>query len=67
MSTDPVAAGTTGAQIIQAKRNAFFGKEEPISPPPRHIDSAGTKFGLGNSRPDRIELIRLGWKEDILI
>jgi hypothetical protein len=67
LSRDPVAADATGARIIQAKRDAFFGKERPISPPPLHIAAADTKFGLGNSRPEDIELIRLGWKGDSLI
>jgi hypothetical protein len=67
VSTDPVAADTIGAQIIQAKRNAFFGKKSPISPPPLHIVAASTHFGLGNCDPDRIELIKLGWKKDVLI
>lgn len=67
VSTDPVAADATGARIIQAKRNAFFGKPSPISPPPRHITAADRLFGLGNSRPERIHLIQLGRKEDALI
>ena len=67
VSTDPVAADTTGAGIIQAKRNEYFGKERPISPRPLHIEAADTKFGLGNSRPSRIELIKLGWEEGVLI
>ena len=67
MSTDPVAADATGAQIIKAKRNAFFGKESPISPPPLHIAAANAQFGLGNSHPDRIEIIKLGWEKDALI
>lgn len=67
VSTDPVAADATGARIIQAKRDVFFGTKKPISPPPRHIAAAGTQFGLGNSRPDRIQLIKLGWKKDVLI
>jgi hypothetical protein len=67
VSADPVAADATGAQIIQAKRAAFFRRERPISPPPLHIAAADTRFGLGNSRPDRIQLIKLGWKKDILI
>jgi hypothetical protein len=32
-----------------------------------HIEAADIKFGLGNSHPDRIELIKLGWDKDILI
>jgi hypothetical protein len=67
VSTDPVAADATGARIIQAKRNEHFGKARPISPRPLHIEAADTKFGLGNSHPDRIELIKLGWDKDILI
>ena len=67
VSTDPVAADATGAAIIQAKRNEYFGKEKPISPRPLHIEAADTKYGLGNSHPDRIELIKIGSNKDILI
>jgi hypothetical protein len=67
VSTDPVAADAIGARIIQAKRNAFFGENRPISPPPLHIAAADSRFGLGNSRPDRIELVKLGWKKDVLV
>jgi len=67
VGTDPVAADATGARIIQAKRDAFFGMGRPISPPPRHIAAADTRFGLGNSRPDRIHLLKLGWEKDVLI
>ena len=66
-SVDPVAADATGARIIQAKRNEYFGKERPISPRPLHIEAADARYGLGNSHPERIELIKLGWDEDILI
>ena len=67
VSTDPVAADSTGARIIQAKRTTFFGEHKPISPPPHHIVASDTKFGLGNSHPDNIELIHLCWQEDRLI
>ena len=67
VSRDPVAADATGARIIQVKRNVFFGTEKPISPPALHIAAANTRFGLGNSRADQIQLVRLGWEEDILI
>ena len=66
-STDPVAADAVGARIIQAKRNAYFGENKPISPRPLHIEAADTKFGLGNSHPDRIDLVKMGWQEDMLI
>lgn len=67
VSRDPVAADATGARIIQAKRNVFFGTEKPISPSPLHIAAASTQFGLGNSRADQIQLVKLGWEEDLLI
>jgi hypothetical protein len=67
VSQDPVAADACGARIIQAKRNRYFNKDKPISPRPLHIEAADTKFGLGNSQPDRIELVKLGWEHDILI
>ena len=62
-----MAADATGARIIQAKRYEYFGKERSISPRPLHIEAADTRFGLGNSNPERIDLIKLGWEEDILI
>jgi len=67
VSTDPVAADATGAGIIQAKRNEYFGKERPISPRPLHIEAADTRYELGNSQPARIELTKLGWEEGVLI
>jgi len=67
VSTDPVAADATGARIIQAKRNDYFAEQRPISPRPLHIEAADTRFGLGNSHPERIELIKLGWDADMLI
>jgi hypothetical protein len=67
VSADPVAADASGARIINAKRYEFFGRERPISPRPLHIEAADTHFGLGNSHPEKIELIKLGWQEDVLI
>jgi len=62
-----VAADATGARIIQAKRNDYFAEQRPISPRPLHIEAADVKYGLGNSRADRIELIKIGWEDEILI
>jgi len=67
VSTDPVSADATGATIIQKKRDDFFGARKPISPPLNHITAADTRFGLGNSRPELIEVVKLGWEEGILI
>lgn len=67
VSRDPVAADATGARIIQAKRRAHFGEDRPIRPNPRHIVLADSRYGLGRSRPEEIELVRLGWNEDSLV
>jgi hypothetical protein len=67
VSADPVAADATGARIIQAQRTRYFGEDRPISPRPLHIEAGETRFGLGNCHPERIELLKLGWQEDVLI
>jgi hypothetical protein len=36
-------------------------------PPPHHIQIADTRYGVGVSDPERIELLRLGWREGALI
>lgn len=64
---DPVAVDATGARILQAKRRQFFGRERPLQPPAKHIFLADSRHHLGVSRQNKIELIKLGWKEDILI
>jgi len=67
LSTDPVAADATGARIIQAKKSEYFGRQRLISPRPLHIEAADKKYGLGNSHSDKIELIKLGWENGVLI
>lgn len=64
---DPVAVDATGLRILQAKRREFFGQERPLQVPAKHIFLAETRHGLGVSDPDRIELIKLGYKEGIFI
>ncbi len=67
VGTDPVAVDATGLRILQAKRREFFGEDRPLDPPPKHILLADTRHGLGTADPEKIELIKLGWQEDILI
>jgi hypothetical protein len=67
LSTDPVAVDAVGLSILNAKRREYFGEERPIKPPPHHIVFAETKYKLGFSDPNKIELIKLGWQKDILI
>ncbi len=67
MGEDPVAVDATGMRVLEAKRRQYFGGERPLQPPAHHILLADTRYHLGVSSPEKIELIRLGWQEDILI
>lgn len=67
LSFDPVAADATGLRIIEARRSEYFGEKRPVSPSPHHIRLADTRHNLGNAHADRIDLVRLGWQEGILI
>ena len=64
---DPVAVDSVGVHILLAKRKDYFGEERPLNPPPKHIFLADTRHHLGTANPENIELITLGWKDDILI
>lgn len=64
---DPVAVDATGYRIIQAKRLRHFGEDRPLETSAHHIALADTRHHLGVSDPGRIDLIKLGWDEDILI
>ena len=66
-STDPVAVDAIGVQILQAKRRVYFGEDRPLQPPAHHIVYAETRHGLGVADPAKIELVKMGWKDDILI
>jgi hypothetical protein len=64
---DPVAVDATGLRIIQAKRQEFFGEERPLSPPAKHIVAADTQYHLGTADPEKIELVKIGYDQDIFI
>ena len=64
---DPVAVDSVGLRLIMAKRREVLGKAQEVPPVPKHIQLADTRHGIGTSDPARIELVRLGWAEDILI
>ena len=67
VGTDPVAVDSTGLRILLAKRREFFQEERPLSPPPKHVFLADTRYHLGTADPDKIELVKLGWKDKALI
>jgi hypothetical protein len=64
---DPVAVDATGVRILIAKRKEYFKEDRPLNPPPKHIFLADTRHHLGTADPTKIELIKLGWQENILI
>lgn len=64
---DPVAVDSVGLRLIQAKRRLELGPAQEIPPVPKHIPLADTKYGIGTADPEKIELVKLGWLDDILI
>ena len=64
---DPVAVDSTGVRILVAKRKEYFQEDRPLNPPPKHIFLADTRHHLGTADPGRIEFIRIGWGEGVLI
>jgi hypothetical protein len=67
LGLDPVAVDSVGVRILMAKRREFFKEERPLNPPPKHIFLADTRHHLGTADPGKIDLIKLGWKEHILL
>jgi len=67
ISRDPVAVDATGFRILQAKRLQHFGEDRPLETSAHHIALADTRHHLGVSDPARIDLVKLGWAEEILI
>jgi hypothetical protein len=65
--TDPVALDAVGLKIIEAKRRQYFKEDLPIRPSPKHIAAAEQKHGVGVADMKKIELIKLGWNEGVLI
>jgi Domain of unknown function (DUF362) len=67
VGTDPVSVDAIGAHLLQTKRIGFFGEDKALDVPPIHIAVADKKYHLGVSDLSRIELIKLGWMEEVLI
>jgi hypothetical protein len=67
VGTDPVAVDAMGAHLLQAKRIAFFGEDRALDVAPIHIMVADKTYHLGISDLRRIELIKLGWADELLI
>lgn len=64
---DPVAVDSVGVRILLAKRKEYFNEERPLKPPPKHIFLADTRHKLGTASPVKIDLVKIGWEEGMLI
>ena len=67
VGTDPVAVDAIGAHLLQAKRIVFFGEDRALDVPPTHIVVADKTYRVGISDLSRIQLIKLGWADELLI
>ena len=67
VGTDVVAVDAIALKLLMAKRTEVLGAAKALPPVPKHIEVADKVHGLGNSDPNQIDLIKLGWQDDILI
>jgi len=67
VGVDPVAVDTIGLKLIEAKRREYFKEERPLTPPAIHVARADTTWGIGTSDLAKIELVKLGWPDGVLI
>ncbi|MDO8587568.1 MAG: DUF362 domain-containing protein [Armatimonadota bacterium] len=59
MGTDPVAVDTVCLSVLQKKRNEVQPPEWILNPPPKHIEVADKKYGLGTSHLNKIKLVNI--------
>jgi len=67
LATDPVAADTVALHLCQQMRDRYRKKPWPLSPPPLFLAAADQKYHLGTADPMKIKLVRLGWREGVLV
>jgi hypothetical protein len=67
VGTDPVALDAVGLRILEAKRRLYFEEDSPMRPPAKHIAAAEEKHGVGIADPAKIDLVKLGWDDGVLI
>jgi hypothetical protein len=62
-----VAVDAVGVKILEARRKEYFKEDRPLNPPAKHIALADTRHHLGNADMARIDLVKSGWQEGLLI
>jgi hypothetical protein len=67
ISSDSVAIDAVGVRLLSAKRHEFFGEDKPFPKQTHHVMFADARYHVGVSDPDRIDLVKVGWKQGVLI
>lgn len=67
VGTDPVSVDAVGAELLRRKRINHFGDDRTLDVQPVHISVADKKYHLGVSDLSRIEIVKLGWQEEVLL
>lgn len=67
VGTDPVALDAVGLRILELKRLNYFGENIPLKPSAKHIAVADMAHKIGTSNLNEIEIVKLGWKEGVMI
>jgi hypothetical protein len=67
VGTDPVAVDAIGAHLLQIKRTGYFGEDRALDVPVTHIMAADKTYHIGVSDLSRIQLVKIGWGEEVLI
>lgn len=67
LGTDPVAIDTVCLNVLQEKRNRIRPPHWPLDASARHITVADTKYCLGTSELEKIDIGLIGWKRDCLL
>jgi hypothetical protein len=67
VGTDPVSVDAVGAELLRRKRIDFFGEDKELDVQPIHIAVADKKYHLGTSDLNRIEIVKLGWMDNVLL
>jgi len=67
VGTDPVAVDTVGSELLRKKRIAHFGDDRALDVLPVHISVADKKYRLGVSDLSKIEIIKVGWRDEVLL
>ena len=67
VSTDPVSLDSIGVHLLEKMREQHFERPPRGGTSTKHVPYAETRHGIGVADMSRIDLIKLGWDEEILI